>query len=139
VHHTNTLTLPLKFDITRAFDLVRWEYQLHVPRRRGFLSSSSTWVATLHVTSSSGNLLHGVPCRRPILHVRGMKEGHEGGSLQLNPLQQLVAMTTFYYNLVTYEGAELALLFHTAGVGIFMAPSKHIRRRQPNTHLSGVW
>ena len=50
-HRTKTLALLLKLDISKAFDLVSWEYLLELMEKRGFPCRWRDWLAMLLTTS----------------------------------------------------------------------------------------
>jgi hypothetical protein len=77
--------------MTKAFDLVRWEYLLTLMSKLGFPLKWREWVAALLSTSSSHILLNGVPTA-PIKHGRGVRQGDPLSSLlfviAIDPLQK---------------------------------------------------
>jgi len=73
-HNSKLSTIFLKLDITKAFDLVRWEYLLTLMNKLGFPSRWQDWIAALLSTSSTRMLLNGIP-NAPIKHGRGLRQG----------------------------------------------------------------
>ena len=70
-HRNKTPTLSLKLDITKAFDLVRWEYLLNLLQHLGFPQRWRDWIDALLSTYTLRVFLNGVP-NPPILHGRGL-------------------------------------------------------------------
>ena len=65
----------LKLDIQKAFDIVRCEYMLELLQRLGFGQRWRNLLSILWASTSSRILLNGLP-GRPILHRRGLRQGH---------------------------------------------------------------
>jgi hypothetical protein len=100
-HRTKTLALLLKLDISKAFDLVSWEYLLELMEKRGFPCRWRDWLAMLLTTSSSSVLLKGVP--GPLIkHWRGLRQGDP-----LSPYLFILAMDTLQklFQRATEEGS----------------------------------
>ncbi|KAE8789618.1 hypothetical protein D1007_36269 [Hordeum vulgare] len=54
-------TVMLKLDITKAFDMVDWDFLLEVLHHMEFINKWTDWVAGLLASSSTGVLVNGVP------------------------------------------------------------------------------
>ena len=87
----------LKLDIQKAFDSVRWEYMLELLQRLGFGQRWRDLLSILWASTSSRILLNGLP-GRPILHRRGLRQGHPLSPmlfiLAMDPLQRLFDKAT---------------------------------------------
>lgn len=73
-HRTKTPALLFKFDITKAFDTVSWEYLLELLDKRGFPPRWRDWITMILTSSSSSALLNGSPGPR-VRHQRGLRQG----------------------------------------------------------------
>jgi mannosylglycoprotein endo-beta-mannosidase len=73
-HRTKMPALLFKLDISKAFDIVSWEYILELLEHRGFSPRWRDWLALLFKTSHSAVLLNGVPGKK-INHTRGLRQG----------------------------------------------------------------
>jgi hypothetical protein len=59
-HRKKTPALLMKFDISKAFDSVSWEYMVELLQHRGFPSRWRNWLCLLFSSSSSPVRLNGV-------------------------------------------------------------------------------
>jgi len=60
-HQSGTPSLLFKLDISKAFDLVRWDYLLSLMQHRGFPKRWINWIAAILSTSTSTILVNGTP------------------------------------------------------------------------------
>lgn len=73
-HRTRTPALLFKPDISKAFDMVSWEYMLELLDKRGFTNRWQNWLTLMLKSSSSSILLNGVPGPK-IRHKRWLRQG----------------------------------------------------------------
>jgi mannosylglycoprotein endo-beta-mannosidase len=92
----------VKFDISEAFDSVRWDYLLFVMQQRGFSPKCCNWVVVLLSSSTLRVLLNGLPLPS-IPHGRGLRQGDP-----LSPLLFVLAFDTLQH--IIAKAADLNLL-----------------------------
>jgi hypothetical protein len=73
-HRNKTSVLLFKLDISKAFDLVRWDYLISMMNHWGFPSRWIGWITAFLFSSTSRVMLNGVPLH-PIQHGRGLRQG----------------------------------------------------------------
>jgi hypothetical protein len=66
--------LLFKLDISKAFDIVSWEYVLELLEHRGFSLRWRDWLRLLFRSTHSLALLNGVPGER-VNHAWGLHQG----------------------------------------------------------------
>jgi hypothetical protein len=96
-HRNKTPTLLLKLHISKAFDLVRWDYLISQLEHRGFPTRWRSWTTALLSFSTSRVLLNRVPLP-PILHGRGLRQVDPLSPLlfilAIDPLNELLQIAT---------------------------------------------
>jgi hypothetical protein len=96
-HRNRTPMLLIKLDISKAFDLVRWDYLLSLLQHIGFPAKLRDWIAAILSTSSSQILLNGIQGQH-IRHGRGLRQGDPLSPLlfilDIDPLQRLLNLAT---------------------------------------------
>jgi hypothetical protein len=129
LHHSKTPTIPLKLDIKKAFDSVRWDYLLELMQCCGFPKRFRSWVTALLATASCGILLNGIP-GEPIAHKRGLHQGDPLSpllfDLVIDPLQQLLNIATHNGDLHRLRGwgPMVCTSLYADDATIFIAPFK---------------
>lgn len=73
-HKNKTPALFIKVDISKAFDLVRWDYLLALMKHRGFPLRWLNWIVATLTPSTSRVLLINIPLAS-IQHGRGLTRG----------------------------------------------------------------
>jgi hypothetical protein len=128
-HRNKTPMLPVKLDISKAFDSIRWDYILSLLQHMGFLTRWRNWLAVIFSTASSQILLNGIP-GPPIPHGRGLRQGDPLSPLlfilAIDPLQRLLSLATEAGILtrVARDRARLRVSLYADDVVIFLQPEK---------------
>lgn len=115
-HRSKTPACLIKFDITKAFDSVSWEYILQLLTIRGFPQKWNDWLAILLRSSSLSILLNGCP-GQSITHRRGLRQGDP-----LSPYLFILAIDALnnIFNLATEQGFLTPLRGRQASLRISM-------------------
>jgi hypothetical protein len=96
LHRKKISAMFIKLDITEAFDSIYWEYLLDLMERLGFEPKWREWISIALDTSSSCNMLNGMP-GRPIKHERGLRQVNPLSPmlfiLTMDPLQKILHLT----------------------------------------------
>ena len=127
-HQTRTPTLLLKLDITKAFDLVRWDYLIDLIQRKGFTSRWTNWVSNILAPSTTKILLNGC-LGSPIKHGRGLRQGDPLSPLlfilAIDPLHHLLEKATELGHLSPLRGRapKFRTSLYADDAAIFVNPS----------------
>lgn len=118
VHHfqgSKTPMLPVKLDIAKAFDSVRWEYLLEVMEHLGFGQRWRDIISRTWATTTSHILLNGQP-GTPIQHCCGLRQGDPLSPmlfiLAMDPLQRLLHRATKQGLLSPIGGSPIKIRTH---------------------------
>lgn len=126
-HRKKTPALLFKLDISKAFDMVSWEYMLELLERQGFSDRWREWLAIIFKSSHSTVLLNGTEGSR-INHVSGLRQGDP-----LSPYLFILAIDTLHsiLELATTNGILSPLRGRHASYGChctLMTPSFSLTR-----------
>ena len=128
-HHNRTPMLPIKLDISKAIDSIRWDYLLSLLQHIGFLAKWRDWITAILSTSSSQILLNGIPGQH-IKHGRGLRQGDPLSPLlfilAIDPLQRLLNLATKagLLSKVGRSRARLRTSMYADDAVIFLRPVK---------------